>query len=157
MITKKKVVVRQRKNIHFDTCTDKKKKPGNIRSIRHHSVVNVKTFQLSPKTWSIRPLHSVTFISALMFTVRSDELLYQYELFFDCLTIYLTHFRTVVIAGNGTHRLVDISFFCFDTCLRRSLKFFSAARLRWKWRKVKILVKLYGFFSSANIQLLYII
>lgn len=46
--------------------------------------------------------------------------------------IYLTHFRTGVIAGNGTQRLVDISFFCFDTCLRSSLKFFSAARFLWK-------------------------
>lgn len=48
-----------------------------------------------------------------------------------CYFIYLTHFRTEVIAGNGTQRLVDMSLFCFDISLRISLRFFSAARLRY--------------------------
>lgn len=48
-----------------------------------------------------------------------------------CEFIYLTHFRTAVIAGNGTQRLVDMSLFCFEISLRISLRFFSAARLRY--------------------------
>lgn len=50
-----------------------------------------------------------------------------------CYFIYLTHFRTAVIAGNGTQRLVDMNLFCFDISLRTSLRFFSAARLRYNY------------------------
>lgn len=50
--------------------------------------------------------------------------------------IYLTHFRTAVIAGSGTQRLVDMNLFCFDTSLRNSLRFFSAARLRYQKKRV---------------------
>lgn len=46
------------------------------------------------------------------------------------LLVHLTHFLTDVMAGRGTHRLIDIIFFCFDTSRRNSVKFFSAHRFR---------------------------
>lgn len=64
--------------------------------------------------------------------------LHQYFLFyffFSFFRFYFTHFLTLVIAGNGAQRFIDINFFCFDICWRISDRFFSATRLRCKWSK----------------------